>query len=355
MKKKLCILLFIPFLLTGCVEKEVLDDINLITALAFDSAEDNKILGTVNYNVYLQDQPVEDKQMVHQSELSRELIEDMQKQSSHPLVLGKLQIVLFGDSLVKSGINEQVDTLQREPSISERLLLVVARGEAKDILGADFSPLGASEFLTNLILHNKTELDVPRSNLHLFLHQYYSKGQDPYLPILKRTGNNIKIDGLALFHNEKFVDEIPNDKLFFFKVLSDQYTNGSHRLVLPESKEQAGIKSISSSRKFKLISTNPCKIEISIRIEGFITEYTGNKITQKTINEAEKTFEEEINKETLALFEQFKEHKIDPLGIGNEIESRSRNFKIDEWRDKIADLQIDVKSKAIITETGVID
>jgi spore germination protein len=355
MKKKLCILLCIPLLLTGCVEKEILDDINLVTALAFDSAEDNKISGTVNYNVYLQDQPVEDKQIVHTSELSRELIADMQKQSSHPLVLGKLQIVLFGDSLVKSGIDEQVDTLQREPSISERLLLVVSRGEAKDILGADFSPLGASEFLTNLILHNKTELDVPRSNLHLFLFQYYSKGQDPYLPILKRIGNNVTIDGLALFDNDKVVDEIPNDKLFFFKILTDAYTNGSYTLELPKSKEKAGIKSISSSRKIKLKATNPYKIEISIHIEGLITEYTGMKITQKTIKEAEKTFEETINKETLALFEQFKEHKIDPLGIGNEIRSRSRAFKREDWRKNISDLQVDVKSSVIISETGVID
>jgi spore germination protein len=355
MKKFFLILLSLQFLLTGCVEKEIVDDVNLITAVAFDSAGNNQILGTVNYNVYLKDQPVEDKQIVQQSELSREIIDDMQKQSSHPLVLGKLQIVLFGETLVKAGINEQVDTLQREASISERLLLVVARGKAKEILDADFSPLGASEFLTNLILHNKTELDVPRSNLHLFLYQYYSKGQDAYLPILKKSGSTIQIDGLALFDNEKFVTEIPNEKMFFFKVLTDQYTNGSYTLDLPETNEKVGIKSISSSRKIKLKSTDPYKLEISIRIKGFVTEFTGGKITPQIINEAEKAFEKSIEKETLALIEKFKDLKIDPLGLGNDIRSRSRDFKLDEWREKIPELQVDVKAEAIISETGVVD
>lgn len=355
MKKFLLLIISFQFILIGCVEKEILDDVNLVTAVGFDNVEDKRIGGTVIVNTYLKDQPVQDYQLNNESELSRDIIADMQKESPQPLVLGKLQIVLFGEDLSKSGISDLVDTLQRDASIGERLLLAVTRGKSKDILEADFSTLGASRFLTDIILHNTINRDLPRTNLHLLLFQYYSKGQDPYLPILKRKDKTVEIDGLALFDNEKLVGEISNEQLLFFKVLADQYSKGSYTLDIPASKEQAGILSISSSRKLKVVSTKPLKVAISIQIKGFINEFTGKRITPKIIEKVEKAFEEKVEKETKALIEQFKELKIDPIGIGDDIRSQSRSFNIDEWDDKLPSLTADVEANVVISETGVID
>lgn len=355
MKKFFLLIFILQLILTGCVEKEIIDDVNLITVTGFDSTEDNQIKGTAIINTYLKDQPVQDYQLEGKSEMSRDIISDMQKKSPDPLVLGKLQIVLFGEELSKSGVTDLVDTLQRDASISERLLLAVTRGDAKNILEADFGTQGASRFLSDIIMQNTLYRDLPRSNLHLFLFQYYSKGQDPYLPILKNNNNHIEIDGLALFDNVKLVGEISNDKLLFFKVLADQYSKGSYTLQIPGSGEKAGIKSISSSRKLKLVSTEPLKVEISVHIEGFINEYSGKKITPKVVKDVRKSFKDEIEKESLALIEKFKELKIDPLGIGDDIRSQSRSFNIDEWRDRIPELTVDVKADVVISETGVID
>ncbi|MGM0873354.1 MAG: Ger(x)C family spore germination protein [Bacillota bacterium] len=355
MKKFLLLIIFFQFILTGCVEKEILDDVNLVTAVGFDRVEENRIEGTVIINTYLKDQPVQDSKLTNESELSRDILANMQKESTDPLVLGKLQIVLFGEDLSKSGISDLVDTLQRDASIGERLLLAVTRGKSKDILDADFSTKGASRFLTDIILHNTINRDLPRTNLHLFLFQYYSKGQDPYLPIIKRKDKSVEIDGLALFDNEKLVSEISNEQLLFFKVLADQYSQGSYTLEIPESKEKAGIKSIASSRKLKVVSTEPLKVEISIHIEGFINEFTGKRITPKIIEKVEKAFEKRVEKETLALIEQFKELKIDPVGIGDDIRSQTRNFNIKEWKEKMPALMADVEADVVINETGVID
>lgn len=354
MKKFLLFIMLFQLLLTGCMEKEILDDVNLVTAGAFDIIDNGQLRGVANINTYLKDQPVEDQLLSQEAELSRDILSDMQKQSTNPLVLGKLQIVLFGESVAKSGVNELVDTLQRDATISERLLLVVTRGEAKGILESDFSPQGASEFLTNLVLHNKNHLDVPKLNLHMFLYQYYSKGQDAYLPILKRKDNIVEIDGLALFDQDKVVGEISNERMFFFKTLADNYTKGSYTLALPASEEKVGIMSISSSRKLKLLSTEPLKVEISIHLKGFINEYTGEKITLKITKEAEREFEEVIKREALAMIGQFKALKIDPIGIGDEIRSKSRSFSMDEWEDKISELDVEVKANVVISETGVV-
>ncbi|MGM7720097.1 Ger(x)C family spore germination protein [Metabacillus sp. Hm71] len=355
MKKMFPLIILVVLFLTGCVEQEIIDDVNLVTVTGFDKIEKDKIRGTAIINTYLKDQPVQDYQLVESSELSRDILSDMQKKSPDPLVLGKLQVVLFGEALSRSGITDLVDTLQRDASISERLLLAVTRDEAKSVLEADFGTQGASRFLSSLILHNNLHRDLPKSNLHLFLYQYYSKGQDPFLPILSKKGKDVLIDGLALFDDVKLVGEISNEKLLFFKILADQYSKGSYTLNIPDSKEKAGIRSISSSRKLNLISLNPLKVEISAHVEGYINEYTGRKITQEVIKKAEKAFKDEIEKESLALIDKFKELQIDPLGIGDDIRSQSRDFDISNWREEIKDLNVDVKADVLISETGVID
>ncbi|WP_226666112.1 Ger(x)C family spore germination protein [Metabacillus litoralis] len=356
MKRYISITMILLFL-TGCVEKEILDDVNLVTSIGFDLTEKEMIRGSAVINTYIKDQPVNDYVITDDSTLSRDILDKLQKQSPDPLVLGKIEIVLFGEDMAKKGISDLVDTLQRDASIGERLLLAVSKGDAKSVLESDFANQGASSFMSNLILHNKLNRDLPRTNLHLFLYQFYSKGHDPFLPIIKKneqTGG-VEIDGLALFDEKKVVGTISNEKLLFFKALADQYTKGVYTLDLPESDESAGIKSIASSRKVKLLSLEPLKVEVKVKLEGYIHEYTGKRITPEVTKEVEKVFEEKLKTEINSLFAYFKELRIDPIGIGDQIRSQSREFKINEWRDKIPELLVEVKPEVIISESGVIE
>jgi len=357
MRIKLLLTIVVIFLLSGCVEKEVIDDVNLIVAVAYDLTENGNIRGTADVNTYMKDQPVRDYQIIGESKLSRDVMSEMQKKSQDPLVIGKLQVALFGEKLARKGLSEIVDTLQRDASIGERLLLAVTRDEAMTLLEGDFATVGAARYMSNLILHNIESRDLPRTNLHLFLYQHYSQGQDPFLPILKKNvqNGNVEIDGIVLMDDEKVVTELPNEKLLFFKVLTDQYSKGSHTVDIPDSEDSAVVKSLSSSRKLKVISEQPLKVKIDIKLKGYINEYTGEKITPKIKGEIIQAFEKEMEKETLALIEKFKELKIDPIGIGDDLRSQIRTFKIEEWRERIPELQVDVHADITISESGVVD
>ncbi|MBM7603633.1 spore germination protein [Metabacillus crassostreae] len=355
---KKCLSMFLTMLiLSGCVEKEILDDVNLITSIGFDLIDKESIRGSAVINTYIKDQPVNDYVITDESKLSRDILDNMQKQSPDQLVLGKIEIVLFGEDLAKKDISDLVDTLQRDASIGERLQLAVARGESKTVLDSKFENQGASNFISNIIQHNKLNRDLPRSNLHLFLYQFYSKGQDPYLPFIKKneqTGG-VEIDGLALFDDKKVVGSIPNDQLLFFKTLADQYTKGSYTLELAKENHSAGIKSIASSRELKVKSLEPLKVEVKVKVEGYIHEYTGKRITPEVIKDVERVFEEKMKNEINSLFTYFKELKIDPVGIGDQIRSQSREFNIENWRDRIPELTVDVIPEVIISESGVIE
>jgi spore germination protein len=46
-------------LLSCCVERQIIDDVNIETAVGYDLAENNKIKGTLLYPVYLPDRSVQ--------------------------------------------------------------------------------------------------------------------------------------------------------------------------------------------------------------------------------------------------------------------------------------------------------
>lgn len=357
MKHKILVL-FIPLLLlTGCLEKEILDDVNIITVVGYDMENSDQIKGTVVIPVYQQDAPVESEIIEDTTsvKVSKDILTHLQRKSSDPLVLGKISVVIYSEEIAKKGLTTLVDALQRDASVGSRVYLTIGRESANSIMKAKFGTRGAEAYISNLIRHNIESRDIPKTNLHIFLYDLYAQDSDPYLPILKKgEGDTVELDGLALFKGDKMVSEIPNEKLIFFKLIADKYTEGTYSLQLPK-KELAAIKTIFSDRKIEVNKNDPTKLTIKVKISGIIQQYTGKMITPKINSEMERAFEKVIIKESKQLIEQFKETDIDPLGIQDLLESRIRGFGKKEWKETYPKLSVEIKPEVIITETGVID
>jgi spore germination protein len=60
--------------------------------------------------------------------------------------------------------------------------------------------------------------------------------------------------------------------------------------------------------------------------------------------------EKELEKEGMRLVQKFKKLNIDPLGIGEHVRSRTREFNHKEWNDRYQDLDVKVKYHVQITE-----
>jgi spore germination protein len=357
LKRKMLVLFFPLLFLTGCLEKEILDDVNIITVIGYDMESSDQIKGTVVIPVYKKDAPVESEIIEDTTslEVSKDILTHLQRKSSDPLVLGKTSVVIYSEEIAKKGLTDLVDTLQRDASVGSRVYLTVGRESANSIMKAKFGNRGAAAYISNLIRHNIENRDIPKTNLHIFLYDLYAQDSDPFLPILKKgEGDTVVLDGLALFKGDKMVSEIPNDKLIFFKLIGDRYTEGTYSLQLFK-KEQVAIKTISSDRKIKVNQDDPSKLTIKVKVSGIVQQYTGKRITPKIKNEIEKAFEKEIIKESKQLIEQFKELNIDPLGMQDLIESQIRGFGKKEWKETYSKLNVEIKPEVMITETGVIE
>jgi spore germination protein len=353
MKKwKIVTIIFFIIFTSGCVEKEILDDINIITAAGFDLVEEDKIMGTALIPVY-EEQTIANETFTEVSIVSNEVLTQLQKKSSDPLVSGGVEVVLFSDELAKRGIVDLVDQLLRDPSTGAKIYLAVVEGKAKDLLEGNFGNRGMGTYLSYLIENNQYRSDLPKNNLHVFRYNYFAKGTDPHLPLIKVEGDKVKIIGVALLRGDKMVDKLPEDQLFFFKLLTDKYSEGTYTVKVKKN-EYASVESISSKRRIRVKNQHPYpEITVNIDIKGIIKEYSGEKISPKIINEIEAKFEKDIVKDCSELIKRFKELKVDPVGFGDEAKAVTRNFDYKKWYDQYPDIDIKVKANVNIVETGV--
>lgn len=350
-------MVFLTFALAGCVEKNILDDISLINAIGFDYHDETKIRGTVVYPYYLPDnREPENRTFTAVSEIKKTILQEIGRQTADPVVTGSLSIILFGEELAeRKGILDLVDAFQRDPGVGSTLYLAVVDGTAKDFLEKNFHFRSTAELVSRIIEQNMDRGDLPKTNLQRFLFDYYQQGKTPFMPRLKKkTEKVVVLDGLHLFWKGKIADYLPPDKMFFFKLLVDEYSEGLYMVKIDEGK--ASVRSIRSKRKFTLLEKNPYKIRVEIDVNGVIDEFTGNQLKPETMKKVEQQLEYMIEEECTKMIDRFKKKDLDPAGFGHFVKTKIRKFDMEEWRNSgYKELSVEIKPTVKITQSGVIE
>jgi spore germination protein len=159
------------------------------------------------------------------------------------------------------------------------------------------------------------------------------------------------------------VDTVSADDLFFFKLLVDKLSEGSHVVKLgkkdgdAEERVEAAVTSIKSKHKIKVENkTAPVKISIKITIRGIIKEYTGKKLSPEKIKEIEDKMSKDIIDQSLELFGRFQKMGIDPAGIGQIQKHGVRGFDIKEWEKTLyPNAEFVIKPDVQIVESGTVE
>ncbi len=341
--------------LTGCLEKEIVDDINIESVEGFDLIGENEVMGTFVVPVYQADKKIVNETFSAISQLNKDILRSAQKESSVPIVNGSLELVLFNKAMAEKGILQLVDGLQRDASIGTGLYLAIVDGETKELLEQNLGTRGTGDHLFNLLKHNIERRDVPKTNLHIFLSDYFQKGKDPNLPILKKTEDSAEIVGVAVMKEDKYEMTIPNEKLFYFKTLVDKHSDGTVSFEVDGKEEFVSIRSIETDRKFKVKwEGDTPSIKITVSLDGAVREYTGNKVTPKELEKFQKLLEDKIIKESQSMIQEFQEKGVDPIGLGYEAKSRRRGFDYKKWKDETyPTLRVQVEADVRLISTGI--
>ncbi|PFG03228.1 Ger(x)C family spore germination protein [Bacillus sp. es.036] len=348
-------------LLTGCVQRSILDDIQMVTIIGYDlpeeDSEEGLIKGVAVAPQYQADGRIDNSVFIQTAALSKEIRSQYNSESPKPFVSGKLEVALFSKDIAETeGIIQLVDTLQRDPSIGSRVFLGISSSDMETLLRTNYGNVDTGTFIHDTLNHNSKHGMLPETNLHDFLYNYYSEGNDPFLPLVELDEDKVKIIGLALFQGDRMVGSIDAKHLFTFKVLHHKFSSNDSFTVKINEEEHAAIYNIASKRNLNLKKVGSNKIEIYGEVLGVIKEYSGQKLTPAKLKEIEVAMEDDIEKRGMEMIEEFQTQNIDPLGLGNAVRSVTRgDFTKEDWRQQYPDMDITFQMNVTVTESGVIE
>lgn len=345
-------LLFFCFLLSGCAKEQIIDRIKLIQSIGIDLHGDTlKVSGT--YGAY--EKKARLFLLVGEGKSFHEILTPFTSQSDHPIAIGQLQTLVISEKMARRGISEFASSIVRDPLISNRSALVLTTDQASDILAETlkYPPI----YLSNLITQNMENGNIPYTNGHIFLDQYFGEGQDVFLPILGKDPKGVlQMDGVGVFHGDKLKLLLTNKKGLFIKLLKDDKVNiqSSTYNFKNDQNEQISFKIIYSKRK--MIVQNE-KALISLKLDIDLGEYPETlKIFENNNDmlDLKKQIENNLAAEIKAMLENFQKNLVDPIGIGNLHRTRQRNWNEQKFTAQIyPNIKFDVQTEVTILSLGV--
>ncbi|MDI6881063.1 MAG: Ger(x)C family spore germination protein [Desulfitobacteriaceae bacterium] len=218
-KKSLLITLILSLLwITGCWSTRELDRLAIVLGTGVDLEKD----GQVKLSLQIV-KPAEMKVspeggiggpgkpallLSHQGQTVFDAVRSFIAINSRRMLFSHNQVVIFGESLAKHGIGPVLDFFERDPELREEAFLLIAQGEAQDILAvpdglekvsalAFHNALSASDFLSK-------SMKVTFNDFILAYNNKASAAVAPRIELVKGEGEqSFRIDGMAVFRKDK--------------------------------------------------------------------------------------------------------------------------------------------------------
>ncbi|MFT4416439.1 Ger(x)C family spore germination protein [Fredinandcohnia humi] len=354
---KFLLIFLLLFTLTGCVGQTIVEDVNLLSGLGYD-LEDDKVRVTTLVPRYQPDKKTSNITFSVLGKFEDDTIKKVNAQSEKPFVSGTLEVVLIENQLAEGGVLRLIDQVRRHPVIGSRVYLAIVDGKAKDVLETNQAPLETGRVISGLIEQNVKFGMLPKTNLHIFRSVYQDEGMDPLLPIIEKKEDKIILKGIALFEGDSYKASIENtEDTFVFKLLmGEKDYRDSLILHLEDTNDFVRIEKAYSKRAYTISEQMKTpKITITIKTVAYLTEYSGEEITKKLKPKIEKDVAKEIKTRAEKLIAEFQKQQIDPLGIGLEVRSRTRNWDLKKWDELYPNAQITVKPEVTVMHYGVFE
>ncbi|MBD5795145.1 spore gernimation protein GerH [Bacillus pseudomycoides] len=355
-KRKLILLSCIClFTITGCLQKNIVDDVQLIQGIVFDAAKNNKIKVTSVCPVQRKGNKVQVYEGI--ANAVKQVKADTSLESSQPFASGQMRVALFTTRIAKKGLSTSFDTLIRDVSIGNSVYVGLLEGNGLELLKGKYSTSSnVAIYIKKMLEHNMQTGPLPTDNLYLGAFRYYREGQDSYMPILKKSKDKIKITGIGLLKKDKYVGKIDQQDMFVFKGLLEKHRLDSHEFKINNG--YVMINNIRSKPTYIVnVKTGKPSFLIKVKIDARILELSKqvNLENKKNTKKISREVEKRLNTKATKLIKKFKSLDVDPLGLGAKFRQRYRPFKLDEWKKMYKNVPITVKYEVDITNSGVIE
>lgn len=378
MKKTIykCVLpLLICILLTGCWDRTEINDIAFVVSSAIDKKKDQYRVamqiplvgqlggqtggggGTAGSKTWYVDSA--------SGTTIREANNKLQTSLSRTINTSHRRTVIIGEDMARDGVSPVFDILTRNPQNRLTALILVSRGEARDILNTDVQ---LEQFPAEMI----RELAIIATSRPVFLSRFMSDlveiGSDPYAPVISASKtkpggkgkSNLKIDGLAIFKKDRLMDIFKDEHMTAALMLLNQARQPEFIVDLPNQMGQASIQLQKSNASFHAAEKNgKLSMTIEIRAKGIIME---NQSTYETRENdqyyiIQKALNRTIKKDVISTVHRLQKLKADPAGFQDRTirsTATTKNLLKKEWEEVYKDMEVHVVPIVTIEQGGVL-
>ncbi|OAJ73969.1 hypothetical protein AYJ08_11385 [Brevibacillus sp. SKDU10] len=360
----------------GCATGRPLEKMGLIVAMGVDLLPNDRIMGTAA--LYGIDPNAKDKVAVltNTANTLKGIRTKQNQEFSNRLVSGQLRVVLFGSPLAQHGIINLIDTLARDAEIGTGVYLAVSQDNSSDLLKNRFPEISnIGTFLYEQIQQNSRHEELISTTLHQFLHDFYSVGKDPVMPLFHYKNNEVHMSDIALFCDDKMVGHFNAQESFYLKLIRDKYKAGTNEIALKREELEelipkksrysqkdtvyVVISNLESKAKIKVIRQNPPTFQITLHAVSQIHEISEEISlgTKDVIRKLERSLNREMKKNINKLIARTQKLNTDPIGFGEQYRSAVRNSNLtrDNWRELYPKAEFSIIVHNTLSRTGIID
>ncbi|ENH96805.1 spore germination protein QC [Gracilibacillus halophilus YIM-C55.5] len=332
-------------ILSGCIQTEIIDDIELVMSAGYDwDSTNQQYMGTAVAPLYGSSEEKNMRQHVSYSAEGKtveSIRSKIETKTPKPVEQGTLLNILFGEELAKKGVQDILYGINENPVIGRGLHLAIAQGEAQSLLKQQINVEQTLPRYLDRLIKSNTKKNIPRINLHDFNYRLTGEGMDPFLPIVQYDPDesSLNITGIALFKDDKMVDQIHYDQFFLFTILYQPTKDNTYQFFWEEKDTFITISSINSKEQKRWITKD--KGEIEVNVTGILTET--NKVKLNTIkekNRLEQAISKKLKEEAAQLITLFQELEIDPLMMGTSAKATFRDWRAKTWKERYPDTDI---------------
>lgn len=365
---KFYFIVFILFL-AGCSDQQVLEELGMIHTVTYDLADKSEKYSKnpeLKVSVSI---PVTSKRVKEDRELlvttaasSKDARSKFATMTNRQIVSGQIQNSLFGQSLAEGGLWSHIDTLVRDPAIGQTVKLITTKEDAFEIIKKQYKARPRTgDYISDLLEQSVANNVVPRVTVYHFTRDYFDDGIDPVMPMIKQEADNIVIDGIALFQNDKYITKISTDKATFFVLTYKDISGGNLNIKLNEGEENQEIimlTAVIGKRKIraKKIKDRQYEVNLSLQVEGSVLEYIGDKTLSDDKDRAklEESLSNYVITEVDNLIAKMQENKVDSIGIGKFVRNSITydEWKSLDWHEVFPTVTINTEAKVVIKEVG---
>lgn len=374
MKTRLTILLFLLVLsLSGCIESQEIERLDLVNARGVDDAEDG-LLETSLVSFQFTGQSTDVTNIISaRGRTLKGTLDRAENKSVFNLAPGKTKVTIYGKQIAKKGILPLLDTQARDARINDNMYLAVSSTTAKEILYLDEEELDVNvgQYLYELIYDHSRDHNFPRETLQNFIRTYYASGQDNILPLFEISKSKPKLSGIAVFRGDKLVGELEVSEGIFINLINRSVKDQRLEISLPMEPFKAYLQGKTSLQhkkietayeitdgksKTKLVDEKDLSFQTKTNIKLRLTEISANiNLGENTIKLIEKELEKKIENHFEDLLSKLKDLKADSLGYGKYYTStkRGQHTTPEEWQQKFPKINVDFNVDVHILRHGM--